>query len=169
MQMQTQPQSKVMVSVSCKDLISLDTFSKSDPMAVLFSVDPKTRRTAEIGRTEWYKDNKNPVFTKTFLVDYHFEQTQLFKVGIYDVDGKSTDLRKHDYIGEIVFNLGELMGSRGQTISKHLVNPKKPKRKNGICYVVAEETDETSKNCHMRIQGIKLDKKRFFWKIRSIY
>ncbi|KAJ6242362.1 copine [Anaeramoeba flamelloides] len=158
------PTSKVMLSVQCKNLIALDTFSQSDPMAVLFSVDPKSRRTTEIGRTEWYKDNANPTFTKTFIVDYRFEQVQLFKIGLYDIDSKSNDLRKHDFIGEMLFNLGELLGSNGMAVTKRLLNPKKPKRKNGMCTILAEECDAQSALLHLRIQGIKLDKKDFFGK-----
>ncbi|KAJ6234835.1 copine [Anaeramoeba flamelloides] len=156
--------SKIMLSISCKDLISLDTLSKSDPLAVLFEVNPKTHKATEIGRTEWYKDNSNPVFSKTFVVEYRFETVQLYKIGLYDYDGKNKRLSQMDFIGEIKFNLGELMGSRGMALSKHLINVKKPKRKNGICTVIGEESEESSSLVKMRLQGIKLEKKDFFGK-----
>ncbi|KAJ6231875.1 copine [Anaeramoeba flamelloides] len=155
---------KVMLSVSCKNLISLDTLSESDPMAVLFSVDPKTKRVTELGRTESYKDNPNPKFTKTFIVGYKFEQIQMYKIGLYDVDSKSNDLRKHDYIGEMFFNLGDLMAAKGLTISTHLKNPLSPQRKNGLCTVVAEECNGSSYLLHMKINGLNLDKKDRFGK-----
>ncbi|KAJ6237048.1 copine [Anaeramoeba flamelloides] len=156
--------SKIMLSISCKDLISLDKLSKSDPLAVLFEVNPKTHKATEIGRTEWYKDNSNPVFSKTFVVEYRFETVQLYQIGIYDFDGKKKRLSQMDFIGEIKFNLGELMGSRGMALSKHLINVKKPKRKNGICTVVGEESEDSTSLVKMRLQGIKLEKKDFFGK-----
>eukprot|EP01156_Anaeramoeba_ignava_P021735 Anaeramoba_ignava/c19648_g1_i1.p1 GENE.c19648_g1_i1~~c19648_g1_i1.p1 ORF type:complete len:559 (+),score=173.45 c19648_g1_i1:100-1776(+) len=161
---QIRPTSQVMLSISCNNLISLDRIGQSDPMAVLYSLDPQTHNETEIGRTESYKNEKNPKFTKTFTIDYSFEKTQLFKVKIYDIDSKSDNLKKQDYIGQIFFNLGELLGSPGMFITKSLEHPQKTARRNGTCTITAEEVQQSNIIVHMRISGIKLDKKDLFGK-----
>ena len=40
--MSVMPTSSVEVTISCKNLADMDTFSKSDPFAVLYLQDPKT-------------------------------------------------------------------------------------------------------------------------------
>lgn len=72
---------KVQLSISCeypihqtlitRKLHNTDTFTKSDPFVVLF--ENKTGTWEEIDRTEVIKDNLNPAFVKSFVVDYHFE------------------------------------------------------------------------------------------------
>eukprot|EP01155_Anaeramoeba_flamelloides_P009652 Anaeramoba_flamelloidesa1866_95.p1 GENE.a1866_95~~a1866_95.p1 ORF type:complete len:293 (+),score=68.44 a1866_95:37-879(+) len=156
--------SKVMVNISCSDLVSLDKFSQSDPIAVLLEIDPNTHKAVEIGRTEWKKNDKNPSFAKSFSLEYRFETTQIYKICVYDFDGKSNHSSSFEFIGEISFSLGELMGGRGMSLSKHLFNRKKPKRKNGICTVVGEECDKQASLIKMKLQGIKLEKKDFFGK-----
>lgn len=49
----------------------------------------------EIGRTETTENNHNPDWVKQFLVDYHFETIQEFRVSVYDEDAKGNpDLSK---------------------------------------------------------------------------
>lgn len=64
----------------CSDIPSKDTFSKSDPMAVLSQLNPATKKWSVVGQTEMQKDNENPVFKKKFSVPYYFEEVQTFKV-----------------------------------------------------------------------------------------
>ncbi|KAJ5077291.1 copine [Anaeramoeba ignava] len=159
-----QPTSKILLNISCNNLISLDTIGQSDPMAVLFKMDPRTHAIIEVGRTETYKNDRNPKFSKSFNLDYHFEQTQLYQIQVYDIDSKSTDLKKHDFIGQMNFNLGELAGAPGMFLTKKLDNPKKPARQNGTCTVSGEEIQENNSIIHFRIAGKNLDKKDFFGK-----
>lgn len=42
----------------------------------------------EVGRTEVLQDNLNPVWGERFVLDYHFETVQEFKVAVYDEDAK---------------------------------------------------------------------------------
>ncbi|KAJ3436357.1 copine [Anaeramoeba flamelloides] len=158
------PKSDIILSISCQNLLSLDKTSKSDPMAVLFEVNPQNHQVAEVGRTENLKNQKNPVFTKSFDVTYFFEKIQLYRITIYDVDKKSDNLKKHDVIGSIQFNLGELMGSSGCALNQPLLYDKKPNRKNGSCKVSAEEKSGGNAIIHCKLRGIKLDKKDRFGK-----
>jgi len=54
--------SKVELSVSCTKLLNLDTFSKSDPFAVLYKAtnDGKKKSWLKLGRTEVIYDNLDP-------------------------------------------------------------------------------------------------------------
>ena len=62
-------------------------------------------------------------FAKTFLVDYHFEEIQQFKVSVYDVDDKKhlDDLTRHDFIGEATFTLADVVTS-GTRLTKTLTS-----------------------------------------------
>lgn len=53
------------LSISCQNLLNLDTFSKSDPMVVVYQFSSDGTRN-EIGRTEYIKDTLNPKFIQKF-------------------------------------------------------------------------------------------------------
>ena len=65
-------------------------------------------------------------FAKTFIVDYHFEEVQQFKVSIYDLDDKRhlDDLTKHDFLGEAVFTLADVV-TAGRSLTKKLSSASK--------------------------------------------
>ena len=47
------------------------------------------------------------------MVDFHFEQSESFKVEVYDSDDdQSRDLSKHDFIGALEFQMHEVVTSR---------------------------------------------------------
>ncbi len=43
----------------------------------------------KLGQTETIHDNLNPEFVKKIMVDFHFEQSEVFKVEVYDSDDDS--------------------------------------------------------------------------------
>jgi len=48
----------------------------------------------------------NPEFVKKILVDFHFEQSEMYKVEVYDSDDDSQqtqNLSAHDFIGALEF------------------------------------------------------------------
>ena len=61
----------VTLSFSCQELPNLDTFTRTDGMCVLYR--QSETGWAYIGSTEVIMDNLNPVWIKTFDVQYHFE------------------------------------------------------------------------------------------------
>jgi hypothetical protein len=82
----------------------MDTFSKSDPMCVLF-VGETVRGSiqyTELGRTEIIKDNLNPKWVKGFVLDFFFERQQYLRFCVYDIDRSSYSLDKHDFLGSFV-------------------------------------------------------------------
>lgn len=64
-----------------------------------------------MGKTEVIMDNLDPKFIRAFVVEYHFEERQKFKIEVYDVDDfdKNAPLTNHDFVGELEFMLHEVV------------------------------------------------------------
>ncbi|KAI6077231.1 Copine-9 [Aix galericulata] len=54
----------------------MDTFSKSDPVVVLFVQGAGSSEWKEFGRTEVIDNTLNPDFVRKFVLDYYFEEKQ---------------------------------------------------------------------------------------------
>ena len=110
---------KVSVSISCRDVPSMDLLSPSDPMAVIYEW--RGDRFVRIRTTEPIMDEPNPKW-KPFLLDFQFEQTQRFRVEVYDIDNdKLDDLASHDFIGYADFTLGKVVASPGGLFSTSMM------------------------------------------------
>jgi len=65
------------LSIACRNLISLDLLSKSDPVVyVEHRNGPKGNKWEKLGRTEFIANNKNPVFATSMEISYFFEDSQ---------------------------------------------------------------------------------------------
>lgn len=60
-----------------RNLLDRDTFSKSDPVCILYQKDLRTNQYIEIGRTEQIKNSLNPSWNTKFTMDYRFEERQV--------------------------------------------------------------------------------------------
>uniref|UniRef100_A0A667ZDA8 Copine 8 n=1 Tax=Myripristis murdjan TaxID=586833 RepID=A0A667ZDA8_9TELE len=149
----TIPATKVEITVSCRNLLDRDTFSKSDPSK--FSC-------LTFGRTEVIDNTLNPDFVRKFILDYFFEERQNLRFDLYDVDSKSANLSKHDFLGQASCTLGEVVGSLGSRMEKPLGGI--PGKKCGTIIVKAEELSNCRESVMMQFCGNKLDKKDFFGK-----
>nr|KAF6494362.1 copine 8 [Rousettus aegyptiacus] len=89
------PATRVEVSVSCRNLLDRDTFSKSDPICVLYVQGVGNKEWREFGRTEVIDNTLNPDFVRKFILDYFFEERENLRFDLYDVDSKSPNLSKH--------------------------------------------------------------------------
>ncbi|XP_048846371.1 copine-8 [Brienomyrus brachyistius] len=156
------PATKVEVTVSCRNLLDMDTFSKSDPICVLYTQGVGSKEWREFGRTEVIDNTLNPDFVRKFILDYFFEERQNLRFDLYDVDSKSTNLSKHDFLGQAFCTLGEVVGSLGSRLEKPLVGI--PGKKCGTIIVRAEELSNCRESVMMQFCGNKLDKKDFFGK-----
>eukprot|EP00761_Pharyngomonas_kirbyi_P012467 gb/GECH01012494.1/.p1 GENE.gb/GECH01012494.1/~~gb/GECH01012494.1/.p1 ORF type:complete len:506 (+),score=122.08 gb/GECH01012494.1/:1-1518(+) len=107
------PCSKVQIFVSCKNLASKDVMSASDPMCVLSQYDSMQGQWLSEGRTEHIKNDANPQFSRTFTIDYFFEETQNLRFEIYDVDNESAQLNDQDFVGRADVTVAEIVMSRG--------------------------------------------------------
>lgn len=158
----TIPATKVEITVSCRNLLDRDTFSKSDPICVLYTQGIGNKEWREFGRTEVIDNTLNPDFVRKFILDYFFEERQNLRFDLYDVDSKSSNLSKHDFLGQACCTLGEVVGSLGSRLEKNLGGI--PGKKCGTIIVKAEELSNCRESVLMQFCGNKLDKKDFFGK-----
>ncbi|KAJ8258296.1 hypothetical protein COCON_G00173080 [Conger conger] len=105
------------------NLLDRDTFSKSDPLCVLYTQGVETKQWREFGRTEVIDNTLNPDFVRKYILDYFFEEKQNLRFDLYDVDSKSPDLSKHDFLGQMFCTLGEIVGSPASRLEKPLGFP----------------------------------------------
>ncbi|XP_070574911.1 copine-8-like isoform X2 [Ptychodera flava] len=152
------PVTKVEISVSARNILDMDTFSKSDPICVMYIQKVGSNKFTEYGRTEIIWNNLNPDFVTKFSLDYFFEERQELKFELYDVDAKSDDLSKHDFLGEVQCSLGEVCSSR------RLDLPIQGKSDCGTMIISAEEIGESRDVVRLEFKGEGLDKKDFFGK-----
>uniref|UniRef100_A0AAY5EH56 C2 domain-containing protein n=1 Tax=Electrophorus electricus TaxID=8005 RepID=A0AAY5EH56_ELEEL len=105
--MATQCVVKLELVISCKNLLDKDVGSKSDPLCVLLQSTGGDNWT-EVDRTEKVKNCQDPEFSKRLCIDYYFEKVQKIKLGVYDIDNKSVDLKDDDYLGGFECTLGQV-------------------------------------------------------------
>ncbi|XP_066523938.1 copine-8 isoform X2 [Hoplias malabaricus] len=156
------PATKVEITVSCRNLLDRDTFSKSDPICVLYTQTVVTREWREFGRTEVIDNTLNPDFVRKFILDYFFEERQNLRFDLYDLDSKSENLSKHDFLGQMYCTLGEVVGSPGSRMERPLMGI--PGRNCGTIIIKAEELGNCRESVLLQFCGNKLDKKDFFGK-----
>uniref|UniRef100_A0A7N8YID0 Copine-3 n=1 Tax=Mastacembelus armatus TaxID=205130 RepID=A0A7N8YID0_9TELE len=151
---------KVALSISCENLLDMDTFSKSDPLCVLH-MSTSGSHWSEIGRTEKIQNSLNPKFSKNLVVDYYFEMVQKLKFSVLDIDSANGSLQDADFLGELECTLGQIVSSR--KLTKPLVmKDKRPAGKGTITICAEERTD--SRVVELDVAARKLDKKDFFGK-----
>ncbi|KAI6072887.1 Copine-5 [Aix galericulata] len=123
---------------------------------------PRPRRCPQFGRTEVIDNSLNPDFVRKFVLDYFFEEKQNLRFDLYDVDSKSPDLSKHDFLGQAFCTLGEIVGSAGSRLEKPLTGI--PGKKCGTIILLAEELGNCRDVATLQFCANKLDKKDFFGK-----
>nr|XP_005296058.1 copine-9 isoform X1 [Chrysemys picta bellii] len=157
------PATKLELSVSCRNLLDMDTFSKSDPVVVLFVQGSGSKEWREFGRTEVIDNTLNPDFVRKFVLDYFFEEKQNLRFDVYNVDSKSCNISKHkDFLGQAFVALGEVIGSQRSRLERPLTGV--PGKKCGTILLSAEELSNCRDIVTMQLCANKLDKKDFFGK-----
>ncbi|XP_025048738.1 LOW QUALITY PROTEIN: copine-9 [Alligator sinensis] len=147
-----------------RNLLDMDTFSKSDPVVVLYVQGTGDKDWREFGRTEVIDNTLNPDFVRKFVLDYYFEEKQNLRLDVYNVDSRSCNIYKHDFLGQAFVALGEVIviGSRRGRLEKALTGV--PGKKCGTIVVLAEELSNCRDVVTMQLCANKLDKKDFFGK-----
>jgi len=107
--------------ISCKNLKNMDILSKSDPQVRLY-VKNASNTWALHGSTEMIKNDLNPTFRKTFVIDFIFEIHQHIKFDVVDCDGNGSE----DLIASVETTVGAIMGARKQTLTADLKHKDKP-------------------------------------------
>uniref|UniRef100_A0A8C3VFK3 Copine 5 n=1 Tax=Catharus ustulatus TaxID=91951 RepID=A0A8C3VFK3_CATUS len=134
------------------------------------------------GRTEVIDNCLNPDFLHKFVLDYCFEERKNLRFDLYDVDSKTPDLSKHDFLGQAFCTLGEIVGSAGSRLEKPLMmgtatthpRGRRPApaasnggilgKKCGTIILLAEELGNCRDVATLQFCANKLDKKDFFGK-----
>lgn len=89
----------------------------SDPFAVVTLIATRPGQKPEVlGKTEVIKNDLSPNWVKVFIIDYELGSTTKVAVSVFD------EVRKSDNIsmGSTTFDIGEVLGSRGNTKAKRL-------------------------------------------------
>uniref|UniRef100_A0A8D3D9R3 Copine family member 9 n=1 Tax=Scophthalmus maximus TaxID=52904 RepID=A0A8D3D9R3_SCOMX len=156
----TVPATKIEVTVSCSTK-NPKTYMFLFAVVVLYVQGLGTKEWREFGRTEVIDNTLNPDFVRKFVLDFFFEEKQNLRFDVYNVDTRSSNLSKHDFLGQMFCTLGEIIGSSGSRLERTLSGI--PGKKCGTIIFTAEELS----NCRvttMQLCANKLDKKDFFGK-----
>uniref|UniRef100_A0A9J8CT23 Copine Va n=1 Tax=Cyprinus carpio carpio TaxID=630221 RepID=A0A9J8CT23_CYPCA len=129
-------------------------------LCVLYTQGVESKQWREFGRTEVIDNTLNPDFVRKYILDYFFEEKQNLRFDIYDIDSKSPDLAKHDFLGQTFCTLGEIVGSPGSRLEKPLGGI--PGKNCGTIILTAEELGNCRDCATMQFCANKLDKKDFF-------
>ena len=127
--------SQIEMSLSCRNLINMDLFSKSDPFCVVSTKDPWQDRFFELGHTETIDDCLSPEWVKKFVIDYNFETVQKVKFEVWDVDPNGKD-----FLGQHETTLAEIISFASRQYIRPLAGQTSGDTKNrGDIIVVTEE------------------------------
>ena len=154
------PSSQIEISVRCSNLADRDLTSKSDPTCILLV--PKSAQKndwAEYGRTEKILDSLDPHWQTKFVIDYRFEERQILRFAIYDIDSdRLSKLSDHDSLGHLDCSLGEVVAAQSKGFSKKL------SKGSGMIHLQAEELSPNRETVILEFSARKLDNKDFFGK-----
>jgi len=153
---------RIELSLSCQNIPNMDTFSKSDPLAVVYQTNSDGSHPQELGRTECIKDTLNPKFVTKIPIDYRFETNQHLKFVVYDVDKDYKDLTHQDLIGEARCLLSKIVTSTQQTLVMNLQRP--GKQAHGTITIISEEIHNSNTVVTLQFSASNLDKKDLFGK-----
>ncbi|KAM9774637.1 copine-3-like [Syngnathus typhle] len=152
---------RVALNISCENLMDMDILSKSDPQCV-FYMSSSGNNWVEVGRTERIMNCLNPKFSKTFVIDYHFETVQKLKFEVFDIDDNvNCSLQDADFLGQLECTLGQVVSSR--TLTKPLVMRDKRPAGAGTITIHAEERTD-NRVVRLEVAARRLDKQGFFSK-----
>jgi len=152
------PKMTVELTLQATGLDDKDVLSKSDPLCILYVQDAKTKQYAEFGRTETIMNTLNPKWAKTFQLEYRFEERQLLKFVIIDLDSTSNVVQDHDSLGFCEVSLGEIVAGQSRGFSKQLFNKK------GFLKIFSVEVKGANTLYSLTFSAKGLDNKDFFGK-----
>ncbi|CAN0236864.1 unnamed protein product [Ectocarpus sp. 6 AP-2014] len=141
---------RVHLSLSCDGLANLDVGSKSDPFVVVSMKSGSDTGWSEIGRTEVVANNLSPRFVTLVPATFRFEEVQMLRFDVYDVEGSFTtsdasrlDVRMQASQGTAECALATIMGAHGQMSVEPLRSPHLPHQKASIT-IRAEQAKNSS-------------------------
>lgn len=153
---------KIEMFVSCRNLINRDLVSKSDPYIIFSMKDRKTGQYVLKDKTETIKDNLNPNFLKTFIVDFIFEIRQDCRFEVWDYDSQT----KSDFLGYAEATIGEIAGSKGQTLILSLKDSNDKKIKSKLI-IRTEKVSHSKEKYFFKFKAEKLSNQSFWLNLVS--
>ena len=99
------------------------------------------------------KDNLNPDFEKSFIIEYYFERHQYIKFEVQDGNNASGN---SELIGIVETTVGTVVGSKQQTFMGELFIPGKAQKSRGKIIVRADSVKESNIEVKMRVGGRNL-------------
>jgi hypothetical protein len=147
---------KLQLFISCRKLVDLDTFSKSDPFVEVYEKLSNESKFRSLGKTEIIWDNLNPDFIKNFTIDFHFEETRFLLFKVYDADDEHARVENSDFIGEAQCTVNEIVAAPGQQLIKTLRLPNNNASRGNII-VRVEEMAESKEKAVLWITGQNLE------------
>ncbi|KAI3968490.1 hypothetical protein MKX01_007800 [Papaver californicum] len=163
---------QLQLSLSAKQLIDMDLFSKSDPMAIVYAK-RSDGMLEEIGRTEVIMNSLDPVWITRVSIVYQFEIVQPLVFRVYDIDTKyhktpikTLKLDEQDFLGEATCALSEIVTKHNKSLILKLTVRKGQgvMRNQGTLTVYAEETITSRQAVEMIFSCSKLDNRDLFSK-----
>ncbi|XP_076063545.1 copine-8-like [Oratosquilla oratoria] len=145
------PTSLVEISISCRNLVDADVFSKSDPMCIVYHQPFGSREWTEFKRTECIENTLNPEFSTKVKITYRFEEQQKLKFCVYDVDSNNAHISNHDFLGSLECTLGLLVSS--YELEKPLTNLGYSSSKCGTIKLITEEVGACREELTMQLVG----------------
>jgi hypothetical protein len=154
---------KLELSFFCENLPNMDTTSLTDSACVVYMLHGE--KWDRVGETEVITDNLNPKFVKSVVINYCFEEKQLIKVKVFDVDDfrEGVDVAQNP-IGEVQFYAHEILKTKSAKLVLGLTNEKTNKAM-GKIHISGEEKKRGTKLSYkmkLKVTGFSNYKKIFY-------
>lgn len=158
---------KVELFIECTDLVQLDTFSRTDPMCVLYA--KRLGQWMEYGRTESIPNMSHPKFVETFIIEANSTVYPRLRFSVFDLANfTSKDLRKHDFVGSIEIELDTLLESSCGTLIRTLRVPGDVKSR-GYIHIYVDDVRDDKTNVRLHFGATNLEKKGLLGKCDSFF
>ena len=115
--MERDDREKVELFIACRKLTNKDLMSKSDPF-VKVSLATGNSSLSPIGQTETVKDNLNPNFAKSIMVEFIFEVKQNIRFEVWDYDSPTSA----EFLGAADSQVGAIVGAKNNSLILDLHN-----------------------------------------------
>lgn len=153
---------RVEIAVACSDLVQRDRFSRTvEPVCIVYVKSRGSRQWKEVGRTEKLHNTLSPEWSKTFVLDYYFEEKQCLRFAVFDWCKASKDPFDQETMGSCECTLAEVIScktrfERGLSPYRHVEGD------GGLLCVYAEEQTGLKDKITFEFTGSNLDKKDLF-------
>lgn len=109
---------------SCQNLKNMDVGSPTDSAVAVYMRNSTTKQYYIVGRTELITDNLNPIFVKTVVLEYLFEERQEIKISVFHLDDTSDKAPvEQKLIGSVELCIHDVVRSSNRKKTMPLVNP----------------------------------------------